>query len=156
MAHVRPFWTSTLQDLSNSINSTSMQGVLTPAIRFWVFGSLKGLPSFIFESVSGDLTFPSKWGCDIEQDAKFPMMHIWCVLHQINIVIKNIASLFQNGQWIKVIYKWCMHLLTRSQVTGWNPLKVSQSQVAESWDLVARSRLPILKRGRGSSWEPKD
>jgi hypothetical protein len=39
---------------------------------------------------------------------------------------------------------------------GETHLRVSQSQVAESWDLVARSRLPTLKRGRGSSWEPRD
>jgi hypothetical protein len=35
-------------------------------------------------------------------------------------------------------------------------LRVSQSQVTESWDLEARSRLPTLERGRGSSWEPSD
>jgi hypothetical protein len=35
-------------------------------------------------------------------------------------------------------------------------LRVSQSQVAESWDLEARSRLPTLERGRGSSWERRD
>jgi len=34
---------------------------------------------------------------------------------------------------------------------GETHLRVSQSQVAESWDLVARSRLPTLERGRGSS-----
>jgi len=39
---------------------------------------------------------------------------------------------------------------------GETHLRVSQSQVAESWDLVAHSRLPTLKRGRGSSWEPRD
>ncbi len=64
MAHARPFWTSTLQDLYNGIMNTSMQGVLTPEIEFWRFGSPGGLPSPIFGSVSGDLTFLSKWGCD--------------------------------------------------------------------------------------------
>jgi hypothetical protein len=39
---------------------------------------------------------------------------------------------------------------------GETHLRVPQSQVAESWDLEARSRLPTLERGRGSSWEPKD
>ncbi len=34
MAHARPFWTSKLEDLSNDIKNTSMQGVLTPAIAF--------------------------------------------------------------------------------------------------------------------------
>jgi len=33
MAHARPFWTSTLQDLFNDIKNTPMQGVLTPAIK---------------------------------------------------------------------------------------------------------------------------
>ncbi len=65
MTHARPFWTSTFQDLSNGRTNTSMQGVLTPVIESWVFGSLGGLPSPIFGSVSGDLTPPSKWGCDI-------------------------------------------------------------------------------------------
>jgi len=64
MAHARPFWTFTLQDLSNDIKNASLQGVLTPAITLWVFGSLGGLPSPIFGSVSGDLTLPSKWGYD--------------------------------------------------------------------------------------------
>jgi hypothetical protein len=64
MAHARPFRTSTLQDLSNDIRNTSMQGVLTPAIELWVSGSPGGLPSPIFGSVSGNLTLPSKWGCD--------------------------------------------------------------------------------------------
>jgi hypothetical protein len=39
---------------------------------------------------------------------------------------------------------------------GETHLRVSQSQVAKSWDLEARSRLPTLERGRGSSWEPRD
>jgi hypothetical protein len=39
---------------------------------------------------------------------------------------------------------------------GETHLKVSQSQVAKSWDSEARSRLPTLERGRGSSWEPRD
>jgi hypothetical protein len=39
---------------------------------------------------------------------------------------------------------------------GETHLRVSQSQVAKSWDLEARSQLPTLERGRGSSWEPRD
>jgi hypothetical protein len=39
---------------------------------------------------------------------------------------------------------------------GKTHLRVSQSQVTESWDSEARSRLPTLERGRGSSWEPMD
>jgi hypothetical protein len=33
MAHARPFWTSTLQELFNGIKNTSRQGVLTFAIE---------------------------------------------------------------------------------------------------------------------------
>ncbi len=64
MAHVRPFWTSTLQDLFNDTKNASMQGALTLAIVLWVFKSPGRLTSPIFGSVSGDLTTPSKWGCD--------------------------------------------------------------------------------------------
>jgi hypothetical protein len=66
MAHARPFWTSTLQNLFNDIKNASMQGVLTPTIALWIFGNPGGLPSPIFGSVSGDFTTPSKWGCDMQ------------------------------------------------------------------------------------------
>jgi len=46
----------------------------------------------------------------LEHIAKFPVLHIWCVAHEIDIVIKNAAALPQHGQWIKVDYKWCVHL----------------------------------------------
>jgi len=65
MAHARPFWTYTLQDLFNGIKNTSMRGVLAPVIALLVSGSPGGLPSPIFGNVSGDLTLPSKWGCNI-------------------------------------------------------------------------------------------
>jgi len=32
MVHARPFWTFTLQELSNDIKNAPMQGVLAPAI----------------------------------------------------------------------------------------------------------------------------
>ncbi len=65
MAYARPFWTSTLQDLSNGIKNTPMQGVLTPAIKLWVFESPKGLQVPTFGSVNFILTLSPKWGCDI-------------------------------------------------------------------------------------------
>ncbi len=52
------------------------------------------------------------------------------------------------------------HLLwyhvTRSQVTRWNPLEGFTKSSCGKLNLVARSRLPTLERGRGSSWEPQD
>jgi hypothetical protein len=48
------------------------------------------------------------------------------------------------------------HYVTRSQVTGWNPLEGFTKSSCGKWDLEARSRLPTLERGRGSSWEPRD
>jgi hypothetical protein len=47
-----------------------MQGVLTSIIELWSFESPGGLPSPIFESVNGDLTLPSKWGCDNSYNKK--------------------------------------------------------------------------------------
>jgi hypothetical protein len=46
----------------------------------------------------------------LEQAAEFPVLRIWCVPHQIDIVIKNAATLLPDGQWIEVVYKWCVHL----------------------------------------------
>jgi hypothetical protein len=60
----KPFSTSTLQDLSIDIKNISMWGVLTLAIKLWVFRSLEGLWLFAFGSVSFILTLIPKWGCD--------------------------------------------------------------------------------------------
>jgi len=46
----------------------------------------------------------------LEQAAEFPVLRIWCVPHQIDIIMKNAAALPQDGQWIKVVHKWCVHL----------------------------------------------
>ncbi len=64
MLHARPLWTSTLQELSNGIKNTPMQGVLTSELELWVFGSLEGLQVLTFGSVSFILTLNPKWGCD--------------------------------------------------------------------------------------------
>jgi hypothetical protein len=55
--------------------------------------------------------------------------------------------------WFHPIVK---HLWLAPKSRGETHLRVSQSQVTESWDLEARYRLPTLERGRGSSWEPRD
>jgi hypothetical protein len=65
MAHARPFWTSTLQDLSNGIKNTSRRGVLPSAVELWSCGSPGGLQVPTFGSVSLILTLCPKWGCDI-------------------------------------------------------------------------------------------
>ncbi len=64
MAHTRPIWTSTLQNISNGIRNTPMWGVLTPTIKLWVFKSPRGLQIPTFGSVSFILTLSPKWGCD--------------------------------------------------------------------------------------------
>jgi hypothetical protein len=64
MAHARPFWASTLQDLSNDTKSAPMRGDLTPQIELWVFGSPGGLQLPTFGSVGFTLTLSPKWGCD--------------------------------------------------------------------------------------------
>jgi len=47
-------------------------------------------------------------------------------------------------------------LVTRSQVPGWNTLEGFTKSSCGKLNLVARSRLPTLEGGRGSSWEPRD
>ncbi len=47
---LNPFSTSTLRNLSNDIEKTSMQGVLTPTIELGSFGSPRRLPSPHFGS----------------------------------------------------------------------------------------------------------
>jgi hypothetical protein len=64
MAHVRLFWTFTFQDLSNDVKNTSMQGVLTPTIKLWVFGSPGAFQVPTFGSVNFILKLPSKWVYD--------------------------------------------------------------------------------------------
>jgi len=46
--------------------------------------------------------------------------------------------------------------LTRSQVTRGNSLEGFTKSSCRKLNLVARSRLSTLERGRGSSWEPRD
>jgi hypothetical protein len=52
----------------------------------------------------------------LEQATDFLVLCIWCVPHQINIVIKNAAALLEDGQWIEIIYKWCVHLCRKKKV----------------------------------------
>jgi len=58
--------------------------------------------------------------------------------------------------WNIFCYNYFGQFVTRSQVTGWNPLEGFTKSSCGKLNLVARSRLPTLKRGRGSSWEPRD
>ncbi len=51
MGHVSPFWTFTLQYLSNDINNSLRWGVLTFAIALWSFRSPLGLQLPIWEFI---------------------------------------------------------------------------------------------------------
>jgi len=62
MAHVRPFSTSTLQGLSNSIKNILRQGFFTSTIELWNCGSPIQVPTF--GNANLILTLASKWGCD--------------------------------------------------------------------------------------------
>jgi hypothetical protein len=55
-----------ISKISNGIKNTLMRGVLTPAIKLWVFRSPGELQVPIFGSVSFIFTFSPKWGCDKE------------------------------------------------------------------------------------------
>jgi hypothetical protein len=76
MAHARPFWTSTLQDLSDDIKNTPMWDVLTPAIELWVFGSPEGLQFLTFGSVGFTFTLSPKWGCDTQIESQCYILYI--------------------------------------------------------------------------------
>ncbi len=58
MAHARPFWASTLQDLFIDIKNAPRRGDFPPQIVFWIFGSPGGLHFPTFGSVSCILTQP--------------------------------------------------------------------------------------------------
>jgi hypothetical protein len=69
-----------------------MWGVLTPAIKLWVFGSLRGLQVPTFGSVNFILTLASKWGCDIHnlgiQELHLRIAKILTILMQPSPLIK--------------------------------------------------------------------
>ncbi len=73
---------------------------------------------------------------------------LWVYYHGQNLSIIKVDE----HPLIVVVAIW----MTRSQVTGWNQLEGFTKSSCGSWDLVARSRLPTLERGRGSNWEPRD
>jgi hypothetical protein len=75
MTHARPFWTSTLQEISNDIKNTPMQGVLTPAIKLLVFRSPGGLQVPNFGSVSFILTLGQS-GVATNGEIKVQMKHM--------------------------------------------------------------------------------
>jgi hypothetical protein len=56
MAHARPFWTSTLQEIFNGIKNASNRFVLPSTIELWSCGSPRGLQVPNFGSVSFILT----------------------------------------------------------------------------------------------------
>ncbi len=62
MGNERPFWTSTLQELSIDIKNSLRRGDLTPQIVFWIFGSPRGLHFPTFGSVNCILTLSPKVG----------------------------------------------------------------------------------------------
>jgi len=62
MGNARPFWTSTLQELSIDIKNAPRRGDLFPQIVFWVFGSPGGLYFPTFGRVSSILTLSPKVG----------------------------------------------------------------------------------------------
>jgi hypothetical protein len=52
----------------------------------------------------------------LEQATKFLLLCIWYVPHKIDIVTKNTGTLLQDGQWIEVVYKWCVHLCRQEKL----------------------------------------
>jgi len=156
MTHARPFWTFTLQELSNDIKNASIWGVLTPSIALWVFGNPRGLPSPIFESVSGDLTLPSKWGCDTGAHSSSHWQLVLFIMFSYNTLIPTQTmphfSRFRSGEgymkissqpplvhyiyicacisfWLISLYLWLALIFLFSKIYyGFTPLRHHTSQ----------------------------
>jgi hypothetical protein len=79
--------------------------------------------------------------------------HIECYVCLINAPFCRQLKICACIKWLAT---YIVGFVTRSLVPGWTHLRVHQCEIAESWDRRVRSRLPTLKRGRGSSWEPRD
>jgi hypothetical protein len=110
MVHARPFWTSTLQGLSNGVKNISMRGVLALEIKLWIFGSPRGLQVPTFGSVNFILTLASKWGCDI----------ICCVCQRTFMLAcwANIS--------ITLVYSWVFYLVSIHYTLTWWRAMVSK------------------------------
>jgi hypothetical protein len=135
MAHARPFWTSTLEDLFNDIRNISTQGVLTLAITFWVFESPGGLPSPIFGSVSAPhvclkvgLWHPAS------------LKERWCPHH-----VLCFFCFFTNLLWNSSMASWACSIsnsFTQDAFIGWYPFhltKYSRSRPFSCLDLNVAS-----------------
>jgi hypothetical protein len=82
--------------------------------------------------------------------------NIWAAppLNPHNIHLKSARTTAKLGSTIPSTFgRWHDALPSHGVKPTWG---FHKSQIAESWDLEARSRLPTLERGRGSSWEPRD
>jgi hypothetical protein len=148
----------------------ALTNLLFDLCRFvWVIEVFINLPSLIPKLQHSLL--PSK----CYEPRNTPQVHL-LLLFTFGLIVESIKEL--GGAWnfnhleecliITKTYRLCQSVklngLVKSKFHRWRApksrgethLRVSQSQVAESWDLEARSQLPTLERGRGSSWEPRD
>jgi hypothetical protein len=46
----------------------------------------------------------------MEKEAVFPILRVWCVPHQIDLVLKRTTGEVAEGVWVDFVYKWCVHL----------------------------------------------
>jgi hypothetical protein len=85
------------------------------------------------------------------------------IIHERKHVPKwRLVSKANHGIKLPCKHRWCYHDRLHIKHLEWRVpksrgethLRVSQSQVAESWDLEPHSRLPTLERGRGSNLTP--
>ncbi len=74
---------------------------------------------------------------------------------QIDIVIKNATALPQDGQWIEVVYKWCMHLCHEEKLIMYMNGKTCQRRQIGGCTSMARSSSTSCVGARSSNtWTP--
>jgi hypothetical protein len=109
MAHARPFWTSTLQDLSNGIKNTSGQGVLPSVVELSSCGSRGGLQVPTFRNVSLIFTLSPKWDCDIDERQWSWIFvqegHLWGLCRWCSSLYSPIWG------WLKRPYTFCWEMI---------------------------------------------
>ncbi len=58
----------------------------------------------------------------LENECSNPMLHIWCVPHQLNIVVKNATHGVLDETFYKVAHAFlCIFMLSKSSSPKWVP-----------------------------------
>jgi hypothetical protein len=68
--------------------------------------------------------------------AENPMLHIWCALHQIDLVVKSTAEELVGGKWI--IFAWSFSIFLRAQANLITSMAVKCPKKTNHWMHLGR------------------